>query len=1274
MVLELLTMAAHRVGRCMLLQPPRLATCVLFLLLPLLLSCSASSSVITHLPGFHGRLPFHLETGYVGVDEETGTELFYYFVESERSPSTGPVILWLTGGPGCSGFSGVVFEVGPMKYVLEPYNGSLPRLVYNQYSWTQMASILFLDTPVGSGFSYAHDPKGYNVGDISSSLQVVTFLKKWFNDHPRYLSNHFYVGGSSYAGKVIPIIMKFISEGIEQRQQPLGYIVGNPITGSKIDDNFKIPYSHGVGIISDQLYEAAVANCNGDYVTTTNELCAKALNAIDNLMSEVDNGNILDDKCVRATPKPINEVSRSRSLLEDYIRLSEPTSYRYYLSFLWMNNNLTREALKIKKGTVGEWIRCKTGLPYVQDVASSIKYHFDLTTGGYRALVFRFTILYANNLTFATIKGGGHTSIETNPKQGFAMGKPTRALAEQQRKPAATLLLDLLTMGSHHRRSAGQCSLVQPLRLITCLLLLLLLLLSPPALPCSASSSSSVITHLPGFHGRLPFYLETGYIGVEEKTGTELFYYFVESETNPDTDPLVLWLVGGPRCSAFSGLAYEVLEKGCFRHGMRDLRSNEATMKYLLMGGASSSILVHGFSWLYGSSGGEIELQEIVNGAAKRAIIASNFYVGGASYAGKVVPVIVQYISEGCGNALQRRFCEPNRPILMSEVSDGNILEDKCVKAAPKPTIDVSASRAPLEEYNQLSKPPIRPSMDCVAYGYYLSYCWMNNNTTRYALKIKKGTIGEWLRCNRGVFPYAKDIPNALDYHFNLTTRGYRTLVMSGDHDLKVPFLSTQAWIRSFNFFIVDDWRAWHVDGQAAGFTITYANNLTFATVKQMFLGLLTMGAHPTRQCSLLQLQPLRLATCILFLLLLLPPCSVSSSVITHLPGFHGRLPFYLETGYVTVDEETGTELFYYFVESERSPSTDPVILWLTGGPLCSGFTALVFEVGPINFVLAPYNGSLPQLIASILFLDTPVGSGFSYTRDPKGYNVGDISSSLQVVTFLKKGYMVGSPLTDPKYDRNSIIPYAHGVGIISDQLYEAAVANCKGDYFNPTNEICANVLNAIDNLMSELDNGDILLDKCAGRLIPKPINGVSSRALLEEYSRLSEPPARPTVNCFSYRFYLLNIWMNDKATRDALKIKKGTVGVWTRCNTEVFPYARDVPSTIQYHLNLTTRGYRALLESYSTSYNYYQLSWCSGDHDLMVPFLGTQAWIRSLNFTIIDDWRAWHLDGQAAGFTVMYDNNLTFATLKGSGHAPISYKPKQGFAMGQRWLDRKPL
>ncbi|KAL8242153.1 hypothetical protein R6Q59_012455, partial [Mikania micrantha] len=60
----------------------------------------------------------------------------------------------------------------------------------------------------------------------------------------------------------------------------------------------------------------------------------------------------------------------------------------------------------------------------------------------------------------------------------------------------------------------------------------------------------------------------------------------------------------------------------------KDVRSNEATMKYLLMGGASSSILVHGFSWLYGSSGGEIELQEIV---ILRTFHTSGVFTGGTA-------------------------------------------------------------------------------------------------------------------------------------------------------------------------------------------------------------------------------------------------------------------------------------------------------------------------------------------------------------------------------------------------------------------------------------------------------------------------------------------------------------------------------------------------------------------------------------------------------------------------------------------------------------------
>ena len=48
----------------------------------------------------------------------------------------------------------------------------------------------------------------------------------------------------------------------------------------------------------------------------------------------------------------------------------------------------------------------------------------------------------------------------------------------------------------------------------------------------------------------------------------------------------------------------------------------------------------------------------------------------------------------------------------------------------------------------------------------------------------------------------------------------------------------------------------------------------------------------------------------------------------------------------MVIEEETGAELFYYFVESERSPRTDPLLLWLSGGPRCSAFSALAFQNG----------------------------------------------------------------------------------------------------------------------------------------------------------------------------------------------------------------------------------------------------------------------------------------------------------------------------------------
>ncbi len=87
--------------------------------------------------------------------------------------------------------------------------------------------------------------------------------------------------------------------------------------------------------------------------------------------------------------------------------------------------------------------------------------------------------------------------------------------------------------------------------------------------------------------------------------------------------------------------------------------------------------------------------------------------------------------------------------------------------------------------------------------------------------------------------------------------------------------------------------------------------------------------------------------------------------------------------GYLDVDETK--HFFFWFFESRSSPSTDPLVLWLNGGPGCSSLTGLLMELGPCRVNKdgkgTTVNRDSWNNNANLIFLDQPVNAGFSYTE-----------------------------------------------------------------------------------------------------------------------------------------------------------------------------------------------------------------------------------------------------------------------------------------------------
>ncbi|KHJ76989.1 serine carboxypeptidase, partial [Oesophagostomum dentatum] len=103
---------------------------------------------IVNLPGLTFEINFNQYSGY--LNGSSTHQLHYWLVESQNSPSTAPLLLWLNGGPGSSSIWGMLTENGPFRP-----NKDGKTLYENIFSWNKFANILYLEAPHNVGYSYS---------------------------------------------------------------------------------------------------------------------------------------------------------------------------------------------------------------------------------------------------------------------------------------------------------------------------------------------------------------------------------------------------------------------------------------------------------------------------------------------------------------------------------------------------------------------------------------------------------------------------------------------------------------------------------------------------------------------------------------------------------------------------------------------------------------------------------------------------------------------------------------------------------------------------------------------------------------------------------------------------------------------------------------------------------------------------------------------------------------------------------------------------------------
>ncbi|KAL8137579.1 hypothetical protein V2J09_003580 [Rumex salicifolius] len=153
---------------------------------------------------------FPTKSGQLVVNSTSNSSIFYAFYEAQKpisSLSKTPLLIWLQGGPGCSSMTGNFYELGP--WGVNSDNKTI-NLRPNPGAWNHIFGLVFLDNPIGTGFSIASSPDEIPRDQNGVAHHLFVAIKSFIRLNPSFKSRPIYITGESYAGKYVPAIGYYI--------------------------------------------------------------------------------------------------------------------------------------------------------------------------------------------------------------------------------------------------------------------------------------------------------------------------------------------------------------------------------------------------------------------------------------------------------------------------------------------------------------------------------------------------------------------------------------------------------------------------------------------------------------------------------------------------------------------------------------------------------------------------------------------------------------------------------------------------------------------------------------------------------------------------------------------------------------------------------------------------------------------------------------------------------------------------------------------------------